>query len=444
MRLRKVLSRYDGRLKATRSISDAVRYNPLYYGPARTAIARFAEVDFEARGMLADRLFRAVARQARQTGYGRGRPEDPSCWPVLQKAEIRDHPENFFRRTLIRVPATTGGTTGTPLRLARSLRGVAAEQAFIDSLIEEDGLSFRTAKVAVMRAFTIKDRADEEPPFGFRTQGGRCLMLSSYHLSGKTAAWYASELERFEPDVLFAYPSMLARLLNSLADGSSALRVPISLCSSEMIPDGLRADAARVLSTRIVDYYGLAERVCFAWSKDGERFYFSPAYGRTELLPSPVDPDIPGAAAARIVATGFWNDAMPLVRYETGDLAIIPANASQRDIREIELGLKPFLGILGRQDDAVRLPDGTVVFGLNQIAKVAENASQVQFVQLEPLKVALYVVPKPEYGADDSEALLKAARARFPANVEVSLSAVGKLRQTAAGKTPFVIPLRSL
>jgi len=53
-------------------------------------------------------------------------------------------------------------------------------------------------------------------------------------------------------------------------------------------------------------------------------------------------------------------------------------------------------------------------------------------------------VPKPEYGADDSEALLKAARARFPANVEVSLSAVGKLRQTAAGKTPFVIPLRSL
>ena len=443
MQFRNVLARYDGRLKASRSISDAVRYNPLYYGPARAAIARFAEADFEGRGVLADWLFRAVARQARQTGYGRGRSEEPSTWPVLQKAEIRDHPEKFFRRILIRVPAATGGTTGTPLRLARSLRGIAAEQAFIDSLIESDGLSFRTAKVAVMRAFTIKDRADEEPPFGFRTQGGRCLMLSSYHLSRKTAPWYASELERFEPDVLFAYPSMLARLLNSVADRSTALSVPISLCSSEMMPDGLRDDAARILSTRIVDYYGLAERVCFAWSKDGERFYFSPAYGRTELLPSPVDPNVPGAAAARIVATGFWNDAMPLVRYETGDLAIVPADASQREIREIELGLRPFLGILGRQDDAVRLPDGTVVFGLNQIPKVAENASQVQIVQLEALKVALFVVPKPEYGVADSEALLKSARARFPAYVEVSLLLVDKLRQTASGKTPFVIPLHS-
>jgi phenylacetate-CoA ligase len=443
MQLRKILTRYDQRLKAARSISDAVRYNPFYYGPARSAIARFAESDFEGRAALADRLFRAVARQARQTGYGRGRREDPSGWPVLQKAEIRDRPEKFFRRTLIRVPAATGGTTGTPLRLARSLRGVAAEQAFIDSLIQNDGLSFRTAKVAVMRAFTIKDRADEEPPFGFRTQGGRCLMLSSYHLSGRTAPWYAAELERFAPDVLFVYPSMLARLLNSLADASSAPRVPISLCSSEMMPDGLRADAARILSTRIVDYYGLAERVCFAWSKDGEHFYFSPAYGRTELLPSSVDPKVPGVAAARIVATGFWNDAMPLVRYETGDLAIVPADASQRDIREIELGLRPFLGILGRQDDAIRLPDSTVVYGLNQIAKVAENASQVQFVQLEPLKVALFVVPKPGYGAADSEALLRGARARFPANVEVSLLLVDKLRQTASGKTPFVIPLRS-
>src|SRR5579863_4564409 len=413
MQLRKILTRYDATLKATRSINDAARYNPLYYGSARSTIARFDAADFEGRTLLADGLYREVARQARQTGYGRGRREDPADWPVLQKAEIRDNPERFFRRTLIRVPAATGGTTGTPLRLARSLKGVAAEQAFIDSLIQKDGLSFRTAKVAVLRAFTIKDRADEEPPFGFRTQGGRCLMLSSYHLSGKTAPWYADELERFAPDVLAAYPSMLARLLNCLAGISGTLRVPVTLCSSEMMPDGLRADAARALSTRIVDHYGLAERVCFACSKDGAQFFFSPAYGRTELLPSPVDPKIPGAAAARIIATGFWNDAMPLVRYETGDLAIVPDGARERDIREIELGLRPFLGILGRQDDAIRLPDGTVVYGLNQISKVAENASQVQIVQLEPLKVVFLIVPKRNFGIADSEALLRGARARF-------------------------------
>jgi phenylacetate-CoA ligase len=438
MGIRQILTRCETWLKATRLSNDAARYNPLHYGFVRRSIEAYEELGFDERQARSQWQSLRVLQQARQTNYGRSRPLDWAAWPILDKRAIRDKPGDFARRTLVSVPAATGGTTGTPLRLTRSLRGVAAEQAFIDSLLGP-GHSFRTDKAAVLRAFAVKDRADDEPPFGHITQRGRCLMLSSYHLSQKTAWWYARELERFRPHILFAYPSMLARLLNLLERESASPTIPTVLCSSETMPHGLRAEAESRLSARLTDFYGLAERVCFAWSKNGQDYYFSPAYGRTELLASDADPTIPGCVAARIVATGFWNDSMPLVRYDTGDLAILPGGLTERGVTEIELGLRPFLGILGRQNETILLPDGTIVYGLNQIPKGIDHASQVQIVQQAPLLVTLSVLPKSNYNAADSEALLRNARSRFPPDVQLRVELVDRLRQTAAGKTPFVI-----
>jgi phenylacetate-CoA ligase len=430
--------RYETWLKATRLSNDAARYNPLYYGIVRRSVDVYKGLGFEERQSRSQRHLQRVLQQARQTAYGRDRPLDLATWPILDKRAIRDRPADFARRTLVSLPAATGGTTGTPLRLTRSLRGVAAEQAFIDSLLRP-GHSFRRDKVAVLRAFAVKDRADDAPPFGRLTQGGRCLMLSSYHLSRKNAWWYAAELAQFGPDILFAYPSMLARLVNLVEGKPAKPAIPTILCSSETMPHGLRAEAQGRFSARLIDFYGLAERVCFASSKDGDNYFFSPAYGHTELLASDADAGQPGCVAARIVATGFWNDSMPLVRYDTGDLAVLPANLTPRETAEIELGLRPFRGILGRQDETIPLADGTVVYGLNQIPKGIDRASQIQIVQHDPLQVTLYVVPKSTYAAADSEALLRNARARFPPQVDLRVELVDRLIQTAAGKTPFVI-----
>jgi phenylacetate-CoA ligase len=440
MDLREFFTHHESWLKAARLVSDLTRYNPLYYGSVRRTIAELDRAEFGERQAFSDAHCLRVLRHARQTTYGRSRPLAWREWPILAKQAIRDRPADFLRRTLIGVPAATGGTTGVPLRLLRSLRGVAAEQAFIDSLLGP-GKSFRTARLAVLRAFALKDRTDDNPPYGGLTQGGRCLMLSSYHLSRKTAWWYRDELKRFRPDILFAYPSMLARLLNTIGAGAPGLNVPVVLCSSETMPDGLREEAETRLAGKLVDFYGLAERVCFASSMRKGEFYFSPAYGRTELLPSAADPGVTGCVAARIVATGFWNNSMPLVRYDTGDLALLPAGLSGREIHEIELGLRPFPGILGRQGETILLPDGTVVYGLNQIPKGIDHASQIQIAQIDPLRIALFVVPKPGYASQDSEALMRNARARFPPEVEIRIEIVDRLRQTAAGKTPFVLRL---
>jgi phenylacetate-CoA ligase len=93
------------------------------------------------------------------------------------------------------------------------------------------------------------------------------------------------------------------------------------------------------------------------------------AYGRVELLPSADDPILGGRRYVRIISTGFWNSAMPLIRYDTGDRAIVPAEANERDLEAISLGLLPFFGISGRDDDYILAPTGLKIGEVGVISR---------------------------------------------------------------------------
>ena len=71
------------------------------------------------------------------------------------------------------MPASTGGTTGVPLKLWRSIECVVAEQAFVDDLLAPYGYSMHGSRVAVLRADKVKDLSDTSPPYGRLTHGGR-------------------------------------------------------------------------------------------------------------------------------------------------------------------------------------------------------------------------------------------------------------------------------
>src|SRR5262249_44565443 len=124
MGLQSVLGRYETRLKGTRFSSDIARYNPLYYGRVRRAIERSSGLGLEGRREQALAFIHRVLRKAQRTAYGSAHGPNFADWPVLPKAVVAKQPGDFVCRSLFAVPATTGGTTGTPLRLVRSLLNV--------------------------------------------------------------------------------------------------------------------------------------------------------------------------------------------------------------------------------------------------------------------------------------------------------------------------------
>lgn len=439
MRIRDGLVQATSKAKGLGVVDLALRYNPPVRRKVRHCLDAFQAPDLAQRQSLSDRLTDGILRRARQTRYGRAFGDALAAWPVLTKERLRADPMDFVVPGLVRVPASTGGTTGVPLRLQRSLSSVAAEQAFLDGMLGARGLNWATARVAVLRGDAVKDIADQAPPFARETHWGRRLILSSPHLTAEHVDWFVDRLTAFRPDILCAWPNMIANLLMLLSRSGRRLRLPLVVASSSMLDAALYRAIGQALGADIVDYYGLAERSALAVRRGEEEWFFEPAYGRVELLPCPDDAIDGDRREMAIIATGYWNRAQPLVRYDTGDRAIVPASYDAAELAAVTMGLRAFVGLAGRSNEFLVAPDGRRISGLSMITYEVRNLLQLQLVQDAPDHVTMLAIATPAFSSADRERLMENARKKIPFSLHIAVEVVDALETTARGKTPFII-----
>jgi phenylacetate-CoA ligase len=428
-----------GRAKNAPFIDLPLRYWPFARHRVQGVIQAFEAADLPGRRVLAAALTARALGHARQTAHGRGRSADLADWPILTKDAVRDRPDDFVLPGMMRIPAGTGGTTGIPLRLWRSAENVAAEQAFLDHVLPPHGRTMGGGRLAILRGDVIKPVADRTPPFGVHTHWGRRLVLSSPHLAPDTVGWYARTLQEFRPDVVVTYPNLALNLLQFLRARGLSLHLPLVMSSSETLTPEVRREIAQGFGAEVIDYYGQSERVSLAFARSADSFHFVPAYGRVELVLSPDDPVDELGRAVRIIGTGYWNGVMPLVRYETGDRAIVPAHADAALLEEISLGLAPFPGIAGRIEEYVLSPAGTRICALSTLPRELPGLLQIQIVQEALDALTIRVRAQPGFGEEGRGRLLANARLRIPPQMRIDLVEVDEVERTPQGKAPLVI-----
>jgi phenylacetate-coenzyme A ligase PaaK-like adenylate-forming protein len=144
------------------------------------------------------------------------------------------------------------------------------------------------------------------------------------------------------------------------------------------------------------------------------------------------------------VATGYWNDVMPLVRYDTGDLLEYDATYGDDELRLVGLGVLPFVRIVGRPSEYLLTPSGGRVQALNTIVRDISEVRRAQFYQHENLAVEIRVVAAPDFGESSARRLMAIARTKIPTEIPVEIRLVKKLYTLPSGKTPFVVRHESL
>jgi phenylacetate-CoA ligase len=422
--------------KKLRAGDVLVRRSPVWYGVATRLFDRLERAPLDERRAWTDDRLRAVLAGASRTEYGRRVSAATSVgdWPILEKDSVRVAPGAFVRgSTWIAAPGATSGTSGKPLDVWRSFRSVAVEQAAVDAIVARLGVRLRASKVAVLRGDDIKDPGDSAAPFWVPAAGGRRLVFSSNHLSAETVPAFAAALTEFEPDVLHAYPTILGSLCSLLRSSGARVSIPVCLCSSELLSDELWQLAADVLGSRLVDCYGLAERVSFAYAFQAGTYRFLAGYSYNELIPCGSDGD---TDVYELVATGLWNLKMPLVRYRTGDLVRLRAGS---DPIAVAYGAEPFLGVVGRMDDYLVAPDGARLMGIDHIPRGIRNVEQMQVIQERRDAVRVLVVPADLSAGVDRRAIRANAARKLPPTMSVSVEVASELERSPSGKIPFVV-----
>lgn len=421
---------YD-RLKHIAPLNNALRRPPVLYARAIRTLKAVSCMSAEMRARWQDRQIARVLAAARSLPGYRQNPGSGTLpsWPVMSKQQMLGA-EAGFRNTGIMplVPASTGGTTGQPMRLKRSIRAIAFEQAMIDWYCARAGLDLRSARTAVLRGDSIVPAGRVAPPF-WVDEGPARRIFSAHHIAPATGSAYAQALRAFAPDVLFCYPSSLASLLAAIS--GEDIRIPFIFCSSEML-DTPTLEAARArLGARVIDFYGHAERLVAAFSIDGQDWRFVPAYGHIELLP---DSD----GLARIIATSLRTDGQIFVRYDTGDLARVPSH-DPAVLRDIALGVAPFGGIEGRSSECVDLPGGRRIIGLNHIPRDVTGTASVQLFQSSPSIMDIFIVPAAPGALPDTGQLTANFRAKFPAEICAHMHLVARPVREPNGKAPLLL-----
>lgn len=417
--------------------SDAlVRRNPVFYGNASRVIRTFeSQKEERSRRWIDDRL-REMLVTARRTRYGQraGGTLELQDWPILEKESVRERPDDFvLGPSLLNVGAATSGTSGTPLRLRRSLASLAYEQAVIDRCVERMGVSPTQCRGAVLRGDDLKPISDREPPFWRLANGGRRLLFSSNHLDATTVGDFVEALREYAPDVVFAYPTVLDSLCALMLEQDLHVEIPVTVCSSEVLTSATAVLAKRALGTRLLDYYGQAERVAFASGNPTEGYRFHPSYSVNEL--QWVEDDDEGAVY-ELIGTGLWNEAMPLIRYRTGDRVRLRCAS---DPLEVARGADTFLGVIGRNDDVLLGPAGARLTGIDHIPRGVPGVIRAQFVQESFESVRLLIIPAEDFSERSRRLLLEHAALKLPPTMKVRIELTKELVRNRSGKAPLVI-----
>lgn len=411
-----------------------IRRNPLYYPGFRRLLSQCETATLAERRAMTHRLLKQNRRWAGSLpGYAPvdfGRPMAEQ--PTLLKETLINQPENFQSKSwLPAAHAATSGTTGVPLQLVRSLRSLSMEQAMIDHLAAKAGVDLPAVRAAQLRGDGIKDPNDNQPPF-WRPAGPQRVVFSSNHLNAANFPAFEKELLRFRPDVLMVYPSSLELLTDLVEERDSPIRFKLVITSSEMLRAGQRARVRRCFGAKLIDYYGMAERVSAAYSlEDGEYRFIFP-YGFTELLET-------GTGRYRIVATSLWNKRQPLWRYDTDDIALLPGGASAAQCERIALGIDTFSGIEGRFTDYFQMPDGSRIWTLDQVPYGVNGAATVQLVQESLDTAVLIVVPNSKFSDQTLEVLRSNFYVKAPRSIKLRLEVRDSPYRLANGKAPSFI-----
>jgi phenylacetate-CoA ligase len=275
--------------------------------------------------------------------------DDLSRIPFATKGDLREnYPFGLLavpREELVRVHASSG-THGRPTV-------VGYTRADLDTWTE---LMARCMTMAGVRPGMVIHNANGyglfTGGFGFH-QGGERIGATMVPVSGGRTARQAMLLRDFGAHVLVATPSYALVIAQELSDQGvdpSTSPLELGLFGGEPWTEGLRGQIDRALGIKAVNFYGLSEMCGPGVATECLLAREGLHVNEDHFLVEAIDPEggatLPPGTVGELVFTTLTKEALPLIRYRTGDLGAIteqPCPCGRTTVRLTQLG--------GRRDD---------------------------------------------------------------------------------------------
>ena len=200
-------------------------------------------------------------------------------------------------------------------------------------------------------------------------QGGERIGATVVPVSGGFTARQALLLRDLGAHVLVATPSyslVIAQALEDAGVDPATLNLELGLFGGEPWTEGLRTQIDRALGLKAINFYGLSEMCgpgvaseCLS-ARDG--LHVQEDHFLVEVIDPAQGTRVPPGTDGELVFTTLTKEALPLIRYRTGDLGAItvePCACGRSTARLIRMG--------GRRDDMM------IIRGVNLYPSLVEQ-----------------------------------------------------------------------
>jgi phenylacetate-CoA ligase len=214
-------------------------------------------------------------------------------------------------------------------------------------------------------------------------------------------------IRRYRPHHLKGTPSAVGQFAALLQGfGVDDVRFRSIFCTGEMLLPATRRLIGDTFRAPVFDGYGHMERTVAICECPAGSLHVNPEYGVLEIADETTAIDR-GTRRGLAVGTGLHCFAMPLIRYETGDVIEYETLPSRCGCGR---GLPRILRIEGRWNDAIVTPDGRRITALFLAIDRALGIRRGQIVQDLPDHLRVRVAPAPDWSREREQDLVRSLR----------------------------------
>ena len=354
-------------------------------------------------------------------------------FPVVNKTVIRENAARIFARGVDKAKlhkVSTSGSTGTPFVVWHDKKKRRQAAADTMAFSEFAGYHFGTRLYYVRAWDGVLVRGNWYSKLrNIVPVNNRSLTPEDFRRFLKTLEEDASEKS------VLIYASTLTELFRFMKTENvrTTARVQAFITMSEALPDDVREGVSALFGAPVVSRYSDCECGLIAQQAPGEKEYrVNTESFFVEILKTDSDERAADGELGRIVVTDLYNYAMPIIRYDTGDMGVMEARGNA----------KTFTRVDGRRIDFVITTSGKLLSPhvlLNSVRSSFEEIVQYQLIKNGRLD---YVMKLNLRGKDfpresEFEQMLKTRMLGEDANVKFEY--VDEIPTLASGKRKFVV-----
>lgn len=358
---------------------------------------------------------------------------DIERFPFIDKEIVKSNEDQFisdkFKKSEL-IQKKTSGSTGMPLAIYMNKDTTLKERAFVVHIWERIGFTSKSSRI-LMRE--IEDKNKGICYFdGLKNE----LRIDISNMTPENMEIYCKAIERYKPDYIHGYPSATLQLCKFIEKRGIKHQFKGVLPSSEGMSKEEVNYIKRVLNCPCLSFYGHTERLVMAGQCEcSECYHVEPLYGYCELIDKNGEVIREEGKTGEIVATGFCNTGMPLIRYKTGDLA-------EWSLKKCSCGrnYKLLKKLEGRTTEyLVDCNNNKISLTAFRYSFYEQHVNSFQFYQDEPGKVFVRIIPEEDFTELDKRNILKTLEEDCDSQIEFCIEKVKSISKKKSGKRELII-----